>query len=84
MDNTQQAESGIGQVQVVIVNSKPSDKPTAEIIHEMAKANLKGVIILGYDEQGREYIDTNIDDGGDALWLLQRAIHRLMNSDLPK
>lgn len=80
----QQAVSGIGEVSVSIVESKPSDTHTEVLLERADKAKLKGVIILGYDCEGREYIDTNVDDGGDAIWLLQRAIHRLVSHDGPK
>lgn len=82
--DAQQAVSGIGTVSVTIVDSKPSDRRTLDVLAKADTAKLEGVILLGYDAEGREYIDTNIDDGGDAVWLLQRAIHRLVSHDGPK
>jgi len=37
------------------------------------------VVIIGYDKDGEEYFATSQADGGETLWHLQRAIHRLMN-----
>lgn len=79
-----QSPCDIGQVVVSINEAKPSSTPTALVLEKARDADLKAVLVLGYDADGREYIDVNIDDGGDAIWLLQRAIHKLMNFDGPK
>jgi len=41
-------------------------------------ANLSAVIIIGEDEDGDFYFASNKSDGGDALWLLEKAKHKLL------
>lgn len=82
MDNHSQA--GVGDVTINIQPHKPSDTASETIITRATTANLKGVVVLGYDADGQEYIDCNIDDGGEVLWLLHRAIHLLVSSGMPK
>lgn len=36
------------------------------------------VVVLGYTEEGEEYFASSVADGGDILWLLERAKQRLM------
>jgi hypothetical protein len=48
------------------------------VLNQATKDGLTDVIIIGYDNDGDEYFKSSISDGGTALWLLQRSIHRLM------
>lgn len=48
------------------------------VLDEAASAGLTQVVILGFDADGGEYIASSIADGGDVLWHLARAQHRLM------
>lgn len=41
------------------------------------KENLKGFILAGYDQDGKEFFSSTYADGGDALWLAQRFIKAL-------
>ena len=63
---------------------KPSDKHTQTILDKASANGLKGVLLLGYDDKGEVYIDTNIDDGGAVLWLTKQAEFKLILSGLPK
>lgn len=46
----------------------------------LAKAggNLRGVVVLGYDQDGDFYFASSYADGGDVLWLLEVAKKKLL------
>jgi hypothetical protein len=35
--------------------------------------HLESVVIVGYDPEGKEYFASSVADGGEVLWLLERA-----------
>lgn len=39
---------------------------------------LKEVVILGFDQEGEEFFASNIADGADVLWHLERAKKKLL------
>jgi len=45
---------------------------------EMAINKLEGVVLIGYDKEGREYFASSYADGGDTLWLLERCKMNLL------
>ena len=45
---------------------------------EMAINKLEGVVLIGYDKEGREYFSSSYADGGDTLWLLERCKMNLL------
>ncbi|MEY4720052.1 MAG: Paracoccus phage vB PmaS-R3 [Pseudomonadota bacterium] len=53
------------------------DLPADHVI-ESALGKLEGVVILGYDKDGQEYFASSYADGGDMLWLLERAKKALL------
>ncbi len=54
------------------------DQPAERILQEAIKTGMKHVVIVGYDDDGKEYFASSYADGGDALWALQRASLRLL------
>ena len=52
----------------------------ADRVLENAKGKLKHVVILGWDEDDNELFACTMADGGDLLWLLERAKFRLMET----
>lgn len=54
------------------------DYPAEKILSDALDAGLMGVVVVGYTQDGQEYVATSYADGGDVLWLLRRAEHRLM------
>lgn len=44
-----------------------------------AIGELDDVVIIGYTKDGEEYYASSVADGANALWLLQRSIHGLMD-----
>lgn len=53
------------------------DMPADHVL-ESALGKLEGVVILGYDKDGQEYFASSYADGGDMLWLLERAKKALL------
>lgn len=50
----------------------------ADNVLRHALGELDNVVIVGYDKDGNEFYASNIADGANALWHLQRGIHNLM------
>ena len=50
----------------------------ADNVLRHALGELDSVVIVGYDKDGNEFYASNIADGANALWHLQRGIHNLM------
>ncbi len=48
------------------------DVPAERVLNAALKADLKSIIIAGYDSDGGEYFASSLADGGDALWLMER------------
>jgi hypothetical protein len=49
-----------------------------ESVLEAAQGRLKGVVVIGYDQDGEEYFASSYADGGEVLWLLERSKLRLL------
>lgn len=49
-----------------------------DIILENNKGKLKGFVLTGYDQDGDEVFISTYADGGEALWLLERAKKKLL------
>ena len=54
------------------------DSDPARVIEAALEAGMKAVVVVGYDAEGQEYFASSYADGGDALWVLQRACLRLL------
>lgn len=50
----------------------------ADHVLESATGKLEGVVVLGYTADGQEYFASSYADGGDMLWLLERAKKALL------
>lgn len=53
------------------------DLPIDRVL-EAAKRELKSVLLLGYDKDGKFYFASTMADGGDVLWLLENCKKRLL------
>ena len=53
------------------------DLPPDRIL-EAAKGKLERVVIVGYDHEGNEYFASSFSDGGEVMWLMERAKLKLM------
>ena len=55
------------------------DIPVDRVLQGADDADLEHVVILGYGkETGEEYFASSYADGGDVLWLLERAKLQLL------
>ena len=50
---------------------------TEQVLERAASANLAGVIVLGVTDDGTMFVETSIDDGPDAVWLIEKYKHRI-------
>lgn len=57
------------------------DLPPDRVL-EAAKGTLKGVVIMGIDNDGSHYFASSIADGADVLWLAEQLKLRLL--DVPE
>lgn len=51
------------------------------VLAAATKAELTGVVVLGYDADGDEYFASSLADGADVLWLMERLKLRLLTVD---
>lgn len=63
---------------ILFPGTTQDDLEVARMLHAAIEANLDKVIILGWDQDGNEYMTSSTPDGGDVIWLLERCKHRLM------
>jgi len=54
------------------------DVPANDILNFAIEHGLKDVVIVGWDNEGKEFFSGSMADGCEALWLLERAKYRLM------
>lgn len=55
-----------------------NDMDPAMVLARALESNLKGVVVVGYDEDGDEYFASSYADAGNAAWLLDRAKYQLL------
>jgi hypothetical protein len=53
------------------------DLPPDRIL-DQAKGQLQGVVIIGYDNEGKEFFASSYADGGTVLWLMERLKKQLL------
>lgn len=49
-----------------------------QILDAARERALQYVVVLGCESDGRLYFAASRSDGGEALWLMERARHKLM------
>lgn len=55
------------------------DIPADRVLQAALDANLQGVIISGWDDDGKLYVATSYASGGMALWLVEKFKLRLLD-----
>lgn len=50
----------------------------ADRVLEGAIGQMKGVVLIGFDQDGNEYFASTYADGGTVMWLLERCKLQLM------
>jgi len=51
-----------------------------ERICDAAKEELENCVIMGWDKDGELYFASSISDGGDVLWIMEKAKLLLLDS----
>ena len=54
------------------------DIPAERVLEWASKKDLKSVVVMGYTEDGDEYFASSIADGGEVVWLIERAKLKLL------
>ena len=52
--------------------------PAERVLEWASKKDLKSVVVMGYTEDGDEYFASSIADGGEVVWLIERAKLKLL------
>lgn len=53
------------------------DVDPKDILEELLEMDLKGVVVVGYLEDGSEFFSSSWADAAQAVWALQRGIYQL-------
>ncbi len=64
---------------VEFTGSTRLDLPVDTILSKVKKAKLDEIIVIGFDEEGDFYFASSKGDGGDMLWLLEKAKKMLLD-----
>jgi hypothetical protein len=54
------------------------DTPPERVLEVAAERELDEIVIIGCRKDGGFYFASSFADGGDVIWLLERAKHKLM------
>jgi hypothetical protein len=69
----------VGEV-VTFTGITKLDLPPDRIL-EAAVGTLEGVIIIGYTKEGAEYFSSSYADNGRNLWLAERFVRQLLETE---
>jgi len=56
------------------------DLPPERVLKSASEAEMSGVVVLGYTEDGDEFFASSIADGATVLWLLERCKKLLLDA----
>lgn len=54
--------------------------PAERVLNGALEADLAGVVVLGYDKEGKPYFASSYADGGDVMWLMELLKRELLNT----
>lgn len=54
------------------------DTSPEQVLKRVVDADLEHIVVMGYTKEGAEFFASTYAGGPDVLWLLQRAVHKLM------
>jgi hypothetical protein len=63
-------------VEIPVVTTLPSDPQ--RVLDRMKNLEPKTVIVIGFDKDGGFCFQSSTPDGGEVLWLMELAKHKLM------
>lgn len=52
--------------------------PVHRVLRSALKADLRDVVVVGYDAEGDEYFASSMSDGAEVVWMLERAKLQLL------
>ena len=55
------------------------DIPVERVIEGAKNAKLESAVVMGWDDAGVLYFASSYADGGDVLWLMEKAKMALLN-----
>ncbi len=69
---------------VILFNGNTKlDLPPDRVLESVIGKGLEGIVILGYDKDGKEFFSSTYADGGTVLWLLERLKKQLLEVEVP-
>jgi hypothetical protein len=54
--------------------------PPERVLEGALKADLAGVVVLGYTKDGEPYFASTYADGGDVMWLMELCKRMLLDT----
>lgn len=69
----------LGPNVVVVPVVTSHDLPVQRILHGAHEADLEMCVIVGYTKSGDEYFASNVADGAEIVWCMERAKFKLLN-----
>lgn len=54
------------------------DVPAGRVLERAVEHDLDVCVVVGFDKDGEFYFASSSPDGGNAIWLLESAKHKLM------
>jgi hypothetical protein len=51
-----------------------------DMVLDGAKGKLEGVVVMGWDHEGKEYFASSYADGGTVIWLAERMKKMLLET----
>lgn len=56
------------------------DLPVDAVLDSAKESVAGGVVVIGYDKEGELYFAASMADGGDVIWLLEKAKKALLEA----
>lgn len=58
------------------------DIPAERILSSAIEKGIETAVVVGWDKEGELYFASSVADGGEVLWLLEKAKQALLKSDV--
>lgn len=56
------------------------DLPASKVLERALSSDLESVVIIGHTKDGDEYFAASSADGGDVVWMIERAKLKLLRT----
>ncbi len=57
------------------------DIPASRVLDAAVEEDFAQVVVIGWTTDGEEYFASSASDGGDVLWMIERAKMQLLRGD---